>query len=227
MDFKVPSTIILTGSSGCGKSTLIERMLCNEGVFSEPISEIRWVYAKHTFDEHRFKRLSNCAVAPIDFVEGYPDELIASNKLFTVSKSAHKVLVIEDILTHMKRIDSLFQLFTVLSHHQNITVLVSTQSLGGFTASQKNCLNVLLRNTGYLILFPGRRTISTAKTIALQYFCGESYKLLDVVREVLKAPKHRYIVIDLLTDKEELTIREGGIAEQAYGFKHDTIRDKR
>ena len=48
---------------------------------------------------------SNLTRSPVDFVEGYPDELIASNKLFTVSKSDHKVLVIDDILTHMNQID--------------------------------------------------------------------------------------------------------------------------
>ena len=80
---KSPSCIIISGGSSCGKTFLIEQMLSNqEDCFEKPIEELHWVYAKHAKDDELFKRLSNFRI-PIQFHEGYPDQQLTDNTLFS------------------------------------------------------------------------------------------------------------------------------------------------
>ena len=218
-----PCTVIVSGPSGVGKSTICEKLLCTKEAFSQPIAEICWVYAAHTYDSERFGRLKKNAIAPIKFIEDYPAEDIATNKLFTSPNDAQKILVIDDILTYPRAIKSIFDLFSIYSHHQSITVIVSIHNLSGSTALQRSCLNNLLRNTGYLVLFPSRRMLPVIRSLANNYFTGETHRLIQPFNEILSSPGHRYLVVDFLTENSELVVREGGLTtnDVCYGFKFE------
>ena len=215
----LPFTLILSGSSGCGKSTLVENLLKNrEDCFNQPLSEIIWVYAKHTYDKQRFQRLQNSL--PIRFHEGFPCDEVDSNNLFTEKGS--KLLVLDDVVTELTTNHTLFNLFNVLSHHQNISVIVTVQNLFGCTPVQKSCLSTLLRSCSYLVLFVNRRMVPVVTSIARSYFPGQTHRLLDPFNQLLsESEPYNYLLIDFVTLDETLTVRVGGLTpdQPCYIFR--------
>ena len=119
---KVPFTLIINGSSSCGKTTVIEKLLTHaEDCFTEQPVEVVWIYADHTADQKLFDRLRERL--PITFRAGFPADSIQNNTLFT--KAGPKLLILDDIVTELRNNQALFDLFNVLSHHQNISIIVS------------------------------------------------------------------------------------------------------
>lgn len=222
LQLKAPSCIIVSGSSNCGKTYLIEKLLSNhETCFEKPIEELYWVYAKHTRDEQLFQRLQGLNM-PVEFHEGYPKEKLSENTLFTKPTEAHKCLVLDDIFTGPSACTSLFDMFNIISHHQNITCIVVVQNLQGSTLSQKGCLSTLLRSTTYLVLFVNRRMIPIVRYIAQTFYPGEGNKVIEPLNSMLKSKKpHGYLLFDFISDDEVMQVREGGLVpgENCYGFQ--------
>jgi hypothetical protein len=226
---RLPFTLIASGSSSCGKTTLIANLLESKLSFTAPVSEICWIYAPHTYNKVLFERLQQTAIAPIVFCEGFPEEKIQKNTLFKSATEAHKILVVDDIFTGPRVSTSLFDIFNILSHHQNISTIVCIQNLHGSTNTQKSCLSTLLRSCSYIALFVNRRMIPVVRYIATSYFPGERYKLLDPFTHILNTdPQYNYLVLDFLTQDENLTVREKGLLpqEDCYGFTFDDEEDK-
>ena len=121
-DLRLPPNfrLILSGASSVGKTWLCENLLRDTSCFREPVREIVWVYAKHTADQQLFDRLKSL---PITFREGYPEKEIEDNTLFK-SKTG-KVLVLDDQFTSCYKNKALFDLFHIISHHQNISVILT------------------------------------------------------------------------------------------------------
>ena len=217
---KSPSCIIISGGSNCGKTFLIEKLLSNhEQCFERPIEQLCWVYSKHAKDEQLFERLKK--IMPVQFHEGYPESKISDNSLFSVSREAHKVLVLDDIFTGPSACKSLFDIFNIISHHNNITCIVVVQNLSGSTASQKGCLSTLLRSTTYLILFTNRKMVPIIRYIAKNYFPGEGFRVIEPFNHVLKQGiPYKYILLDFVSQDETLQVREGGLTpdEECFGF---------
>ena len=217
---KSPSCVIITGGSNCGKTYLIEKLLSNhEQCFEKPIEQLCWVYSKHAKDEHLFERLKK--IMPVQFHEGYPESKISDNTLFSVSREAHKVLVLDDIFTGPAACKSLFDIFNIISHHNNVTCIVVVQNLAGSTAAQKGCLSTLLRSTTYVILFASRKMVPIIRYIATNYFPGEGYRVTEPFNHIIKqSVPYKYLMLDFASQIEALQVREGGLTpdEECFGF---------
>lgn len=219
---KTPSCIIISGGSNCGKTFLIEKILTNhEECFEKPIEELHWVYAKHAEDDHLFGRLKKLDI-PVQFHEGYPEQQLTDNSLFSKTRDAHKCIVLDDIFTGPKACTSLFDMFNIISHHQNITCILVVQNLSGSSIGQKSCLSTLLRSTTYLVLFVNRRMVPIVRYIARNFFPGEAYKVIEPFNQLLKCKTpHSYMLLDFNTEDETMQVREGGLTpdENCYGFR--------
>jgi hypothetical protein len=217
---QTPSTIILSGPSQCGKTTLIESLITEAGVFDKQFSEIQWVHAQHAKNSQLFERLSN--QLPISFHEGLSS--VDLNNVFNSNNSVHKLLVLDDILTEPVSCAPILELFNITSHHKNITVILTVQNLYGCTPAQRSCLSTLLRSCAYLVLFACRRMIPVVRSIATAYFPGEQIRVLGPFNELLRqAEQHRYLVLDFVTNDENLRIREGGLvpSQSCYIFANE------
>lgn len=219
---KAPSCIIISGGSNCGKTFLIEKLLSkHEQCFEKPIEQLCWVYSKHAKDEKLFDRLKKIDI-PIQFREGYPETEISENTLFSVSRESHKCLVLDDIFTGPSACKSLYDIFNIISHHNNITCIVVVQNLSGSTPNQKGCLSTLLRSTTYLILFANRKMVPIIRYIATNYFPGEGHRVMEPFNHVLKlGVPYKYLLLDFESQDEIMQVREGGLNpdEKCYGFK--------
>jgi hypothetical protein len=215
--------MILAGSSGCGKTYLIEKMLSqHRAVFEKPIVECVFAYRRNGRDDALFKRLTEAVDFPITFHEGFPALEISENNLFNSEINGHKVLICDDLLVDAKRAHKvLTDTFCVLSRHCNFSCIVTIQSLNMYTPAERACMNTLLRNSHYVIIFVERRTTSTVKQLAANFYPGETWRLLKPFHYIQKArEKHSYLVIDFATPHELLEIREGGctLDDMCYGF---------
>lgn len=222
---KTPARILISGGSCCGKTSLIEKLLINHrNCFDKPFEEICWSYAEHADDKALFHRLKNQLDIPVQFHKGFPEEEILKNNLFSKPRGAHKCLVLDDLFCQPKTSKSLLDIFSVLSHHQNITCILVCQNLSGNTPSQKACLSTLLRSASYLVVFSSRRSIPVVQYIGKTFYPGESHKVLHPFKYLLNTKEpHKYLVFDFTTEDSLLQVREGGLTpgETCYGFQHE------
>jgi hypothetical protein len=221
----VPSTIIISGPSQSGKTTLIERLLTEDDCFQQNFNEICWVHAPHAANNRLFEQLKDRL--PIRFCEGYPDRELSDNKLF--ESVGPNLLVLDDVFVCPNTTyKSLFDLFNIISHHQNITVILTVQNLAGATPSQKSCLSTLLRSCSYLILFCSRRMTPVFRYISSNFFPGEQYRVLNPFQESLRTLEslHSYFVFDFVSKDEDLRIRCGGLvpSHRCYIYNHGENR---
>jgi hypothetical protein len=219
---RTPCTIILSGPSQCGKTTLIEKLLNEDDCFDRLFTEICWVHAPLAGDKQLFDRLGK--KLPIVFREGYPETEIIQNTLFVGDKNSPKLLILDDILTGPTTCKSLFDLFNIISHHQNITIILTVQNLHGSTTAQKSCLSTLLRSCSYLILFSSRRMLPVFRFISSCFFLGEQNRVLTPFKETFQ-DRYSYFVFDFITDNEDLRIRQGGLVPSHRCFVYKDEED--
>jgi ABC-type sugar transport system ATPase subunit len=220
---KSPAAIIVAGPSGCGKTRLVESILVNNAqTFTEPFSEINYIYPEHSGDQSMFDRLKTKLDDKISFHEGFPLEKFHSQTLFNQPSNKHVALVIDDLMTCIststKQNNTVFEIvekyFSVLCHHQNTTVIITIQNLQAITAGQRSVLGTLLRSCTHLVLFAERRNYPVVKSIASSFYPGEKFRLIEPFKDILKrAQQYTYLVIDFRNTDVKAQVREGGLRE--------------
>lgn len=151
-DLKIitPSKIIIAGPSMVGKSTLIskfiqyrEQMFTNRFyriIFCGPQEESMVAGKTKTY----YNNLKEMC-PDIEFVKGIPK----TEDLNIVEDNMHKLLLIDDLGADAYNSDEIYEIFCRKSHHQNITVILVTQSY--FLPSKYG--TSLHRNANYKIFF--------------------------------------------------------------------------
>lgn len=197
-----PFSMLVVGSTNLGKSTLVRDLIVNHyRMFDNPLDEIIYLHHKYGFDDELVTYFNENLNIPIRFVEGFPSTDIIEGKLFEGDKKSSKCLIIDDVVGSALRSPNFLELFTVLSHHDNITVIAIMQNLFAETASSRQVMNNIIRNISYLVLFPDRRQLPTVRQIARNYYNGEEERLLKPFkRSIEEKNKHDYMLIDFIGD---------------------------
>ena len=220
---KTPARIIVQGPSCAGKTHLIEQLVVNHKLcFDKTISEVVWIQSELTDQSALFERLKEKLTIPLKTVSGIPDEQIINNTLFSVSLESQKLLILDDQYITPQKSDTLFQIFSILSHHHNINIVVTVQNLSGSTATQKGFISILLRNSSHVCLFVNRCNLPIASYIAKTYYIGEGYRVLQPFKYLMNLnQKYKYLFFNFTTEDPLLQITECGLlpSEQTYGFK--------
>jgi molybdopterin-guanine dinucleotide biosynthesis protein len=219
MELTTPFSMLVAASSKSGKTALVKDILINHYfVFDKPISEIVWAYHPGSRDDDLFSDLKNSLAIPITFVEGFPEKQIKDATLFRKSTES-KCLVLDDTVVSALKCPSFIDLFTVLSHHQNINVIAVLQNLHADTSSQRQIMNNVIRNVTYLVLFPDRRQVNACKQIARTYFAGEEEKLMRPFRHLIESKiKYNYMVIDFNDDDNPIKFNALRETDEAFVF---------
>ena len=195
-----PCTMLVAASSKSGKTRLIRDLLINHyQAFDTPLQEIVWLYHANAKCEKLMTHLKTNLNIPISFVEGFPAESVANGSLFNCSPEALKCIVLDDVVISALRSPVFINLFTILSNHSNLVVIAILQNLHADTASQRQIMNNVIRNTSYVVLFPDRRQTSACRQLARNYFNGEENVLLHPFKFLIETKqKHNYMVIDFV-----------------------------
>jgi len=118
--FKHPFTCILAGPSKSGKTTLIQKILNQNSVLiDKPPTKIVYCYSVW---QPIFDYLQLQEDPKIEFNKGLPDfDQFDSNE--------NNLLVLDDLMQECGQDDSICKMFTVDSHHKNVSVFFLVQNI--------------------------------------------------------------------------------------------------
>lgn len=183
--FSSPTTIMLNGCTQSGKTFFTKKLLENaNGMFTIIPKKIVYAYSEYQplFDE--MKR----TIPNIIFHRGLPTREDLENYSEGLD---HTILVLDDLMLQITRSEESVQLFTVTSHHRNITIMFLTQSLyppGKYAKSiTLNCTNV--------ILFRNDRDKRQALTFASQVLPGQTDYFRDALEKTSRE-RYGYLLLD-------------------------------
>ena len=178
--FKTPFTMLISGGSGCDKTTFVERLIQHlQVMMTEQPEEIIWCYNQW---QDTYTRLSNYNVI---FREGLPNEWYTGPP---------RLVIIDDLMCETDK--RMIDLFTVGSHHKNISVIFIVQNL--FEKS----LRTISLNAHYLVIFKNPRDTSQIMHLAKQIFPGQSNYMQAAYKDATSEP-HSYLLVDLKQDTPE------------------------
>ena len=157
-----PFTCIISGPSGSGKSSLVVDIILKKQITPAPFN-IVWLYAE---DQPLYRKLSS-----VTFIRNIPDDI---ETRFKPSKT--NLLVIDDLMTKAHSDDRLTRLFSVGSHHRNLSIIFIVHNL--FHHGRE--MRTMSLNSHYLVLFKNPRDSLQITTLARQMYPGQSKFLLEI-----------------------------------------------
>jgi hypothetical protein len=101
------------------------------------------------------------------------------------------------------------------------SLIITVQDVYDTSVRTSTCAGTMLRNVGYMVLFPDIRYSALIRQLARMYFVGEQEKLVEPfkkivqLREKQKGPERSYLVLNFLTSDPRLQITENGIYPSA------------
>jgi hypothetical protein len=134
----------------------------------------------------------------IKFHKGLPEDLDSA-----FNPQHRNLVVIDDLMTEAHSDQRMTRLFSVGSHHRNLSIIFIIHNLFHYGKEMRT----LSLNSHYLILFKNPRDHLQIATLARQMYPGKSQFLIEAFEDATKQP-HGYILIDLKPQtEEELRIR--------------------
>ena len=184
-----PTNIIIAGASGSGKTSILTKILESKlSIFSTPPAHIMYCYKawQDTYDTLKASNHVN------RFFEGVPsDEEIEK----TASKFKEKkgmMLILDDLIADAFSSSQcdLVKLFTISSHHMNITVVVLLHNL-----FMKD-LRILSLNTHHFFITKNPRSYIQIQHLGREMFPGYKNFLPKAFKDATKNQNYSYIYIN-------------------------------
>ena len=187
-----PSCSIIFGQTSSGKSYLTRNILkqCND-IYEKPVNKILYCYTafQPLFDEME-KEMSN-----ITFHKGVPSE----HYINEFATGGHNICVLDDMQNAVTSSPEMEHLFTVASHHLQISVIYLLQNV---YASGKYARSLALQ-AHYLFAMKSLRDQSQLACLSRQIYPGKSKLIPEVFADVMKMDKYPYLVIDLAPHSDD------------------------
>lgn len=208
MHFKSPFRMLCVGPSMAGKSVFIQNLVNNldKVVCGEPISQILWCYK----NENSIPKALNPNL-DVKFHQGIP----------TVEEINPGTLVVLDDLMMQCFTKDVVELFTVHSHHRNISTILVLHNL---FFQNKLTRNISL-NTQYIVYFKNPRDLSSLGILARQICPSNWRNLQKLFNETLEKP-FSYLIIDMVQDTLEVFKYRNNIFNQNGEFNYYTTKDQ-
>lgn len=184
--FLHPFTSIISGPTGCGKTSLVKEILlnCTKMISPQP-DVIIYCYSRFQPAFSQLQENFNNSTVLLIFKEGLPvlDEL---------DSSKNTLVIIDDLMADVEKNKDMLKLFTVDSHHKNISTIFINQN---FFSNGRNMRTISL-NSHYLVLFNNPRDSSQIGHLARQIYPKNALHLVDSYEDICKKP-YGYLFIDL------------------------------
>ena len=191
MKLQHPFTCLVSGPSGCGKSSLVKSII-SENVIEPKPKKIIWLYAE---DQPLYKSMKN-----VEFMQGIPENLEE-----LVDPRKDNLLILDDLMTKCHSDERLTRLFSVGSHHKNMSIIFIIHNL--FHHGKE--MRTLSLNSHYIILFKNPRDSLQISTLARQMYPGKSKFLVEAFNDATRQA-YGYLLLDLKpTTEDQLRIRTG------------------
>lgn len=185
--FETPSTWLISGPSQSGKTQFALKVISKaDQIFKSPEVGQNCIFYYKKWQPAYDSLIQNKAVALINKLPSAQD---VSSRCGPFSKTGGSLVVIDDFMQEIT--SDISEIFTVLSHHLNLTVLLLTQNL--FPRS-KFARDISLNST-YIVVFKNPRDVSQITSLAKQLAPGRSRNILIAFREATSSP-YSYLLFD-------------------------------
>ena len=180
-------TMQICGATSSGKSVFTKKLIENADVMiNPPPDKILYCYGEW---QTMFSEMSN-----VEFFRGINEDIIKRENL-----TGHTLLILDDLADE---IDSklLERIFTKISHHRSLSVILLIHSL--FYPGLKN-MRLISLNTHYLVIFKTARDQNSIATIARQMF-GKRYKYMIDAYNDATSENYGYLIVDSKSSTPDL-----------------------
>jgi len=187
----VPSRILVIANSGSGKTHLILDLIQKRDlVFTEKFNKVYFIYcsAQKVFEEFKVQN------PEVEFLTEVP-QIDSKNK-------NHILMIFDDFLLNHETSGNkqITEYFIRLSHHMNITVICSWQTL--FPKHLKTVSN----NANYIIVFPFKRDVSSMDILNRQMLPDDTNFLRTVMKDISKT-QYGFLLIDNVQPNDQFRFR--------------------
>jgi hypothetical protein len=174
----MPYCAQLAGPSQSGKSNLMLKILQSRN---------------QLFDKH-IDRIVYCSSTPLANPEMYEgaEFVLGMPNLHEFDPSLNNLLILDDLMSECEKDKEIQNLFTVYSHHKNISVFIITQNL----FSKGACARTISLNSQYLIVFNNPRDAGQIRRLGIQMFPEKSNFLAQAYQDAVESKKYGYLFID-------------------------------
>ena len=217
--FHQPSNILVSGPSQTGKSSFIYRLIKNKHLlFTSVPKSVFYVYpSQHPLLD---KMIEEKLVDKV--LTSLPENVESLEKLLTKHKADGSILVIDDALTQLR--PYLPQLFEVLSHRANCTIILVSQNNFVDSATFRRASN----GCHYHVLMKHARNSMKVRNLLQQIdncnvkFGMDAYKDAVKLKKPLGGegpPIYGYVVLDVYPFTNEIT----RIRSSIFPEEHDPV----
>ena len=177
-----------------GKTVFVLKMIDNmENMIEPPPKKIMYCYKE--YQPAKFDRYAN--TGRVTFFNGLPDSM----DMFDGKQPT--LLIIDDLMEQMNQ--TLSELFTVGSHHRDLSVVFLTQNM---FPKNKHARTISL-NVHYFVLFKNPRDTTQFAVMARQMYQSDYKFALEGFQDATHEP-HGYLLIDLKPQSEgKFRVRTG------------------
>jgi len=196
--FKQPFTCTLAWPTGAGKTILLQKILINKKeIFGiEPdrivVCYRSWQPAYDVF---------NLLETSVEFVQG-----LINVEMF--DKEQNNLLIIDDLMDECKDNKDIATLFSVHSHHKNISVFLVTQNI----FMQGICARDINLNSTNLIIFNNPRDRQQIRVLGQQMFPKKTLGFMEIFDDAIKQQDgHGYLFLDFKQQTQERMRIQTGI----------------
>ena len=191
MKFLHPFTCIVCGPTSFRKTTLIKHIIEHQCIEPTP-RKIMWCYSE---DQDLYRSMKS---EHVTFYKGLPDSF---DEAFDGSASG--LIVIDDLMTHVHSDERITRLFSVDSHHRNVSVFLIGHNL---FHQGKEMRNISL-NSHYIILFKNPRDKLQLSVLARQMYPRNTKFVTEAYDDATKHA-YGYLLFDL-KQSSDLRVRSG------------------
>ena len=198
--FKSPFTINIIGPSKCGKTSLVSNLLEYNTLIMNP-SPQKIIYCFSLYQplfDYLKEKINN-----IIFIQGLPN----------LDELSDCLLVLDDLGQECIDNKEIVNLFTVGSHHKNISVILLTHNI----FEKGKYMRTISLNCSYLIIFNNLRDRKQIKFLGSQLFPGETKFFEEILNDAFKTQERGFLIVDLLPD----TINE--LRLRTFDFKNNKV----
>jgi hypothetical protein len=175
MELQHPFTMQVVGPSGCGKTVFTRKMLFMLDFLVPKVryTEIIWCYSEVGSIGDRMRNVT--------YHEGLPSE--------DMYDGTPKLVILDDLMHEMN--ESVAKLFTKISHHRNVSVIMLMQNL---FPRNKDSRNIGL-NSNYIVVFKNWRDQSQMNYFARQVCPNDTKFFLQAFEQATADDPHGYLCV--------------------------------
>lgn len=185
--FETPTKMTIVAASNGEKTIFVKKLLENsKGMFKNDFKNIYYHYGS-TY-QPIFDDMSK-SIPNLIFKEGLPleEELREMS-----SDKGHNCIVLDDLMSEVNNHPKLEKLWTVHSHHYNISILYLTQNI----FEKGKAARTISLNTGYYCLFRNFRDELQVQNFGRQVFLGKTNLFMKAFRLATSKP-FGYLIVDM------------------------------